>query len=65
MRAGLLPAQLQTLQTLEHFHWELRFVRRPLFRTPVPLVCDEQGERFVLIEEDGTLNENPPLRAHG
>lgn len=62
LKAGLMPAQLVTLQTMEQFHWKLRYVRRPLFRAPIPLVFDPQGTRFVVIEEDGSINEHPQLK---
>lgn len=59
LRAGLTREQLDALTTLEHFRWELRFVRRPLFREPVPVVFHPDGERFAVLEPDGSLNENP------
>lgn len=62
LRRGLTGAQLATLDTLEGFHWRLAFVRRPLFRDPVPVVFDRSGNRFVVIEPDGGINEAPPLR---
>ncbi|MFC3660344.1 hypothetical protein [Luteimonas notoginsengisoli] len=61
LRAGLTPAQLHALATLEQFGWTLRFVRRPLFRDPVPVVFQRDGRRFVVLEADGTLNEAPDL----
>lgn len=62
MRAGLTPAQLTTLEALEIFHWRLAFVRRPLFRAPIPVLFDRDGTRHVVIEEDGALNEQPTLQ---
>ncbi|MDN5781722.1 MAG: hypothetical protein L0H23_06830 [Luteimonas sp.] len=61
LRAGLTPAQLNALETLEHFGWTLRFVRRPMFRDPVPVLFQRDGRRFVVLEPDGTLNENSGL----
>lgn len=55
----LNPAQLDTLRSLEHFGWELKFVRKPLFQKPVPVVFDGDRRSFAVIEEDGTLNETP------
>ena len=58
---GLNPAQLRTLSTLHHFHWKLRFVRRPMFRDPVPVLFDRENNRYVTIEPDGSVNETPDL----
>ncbi|WP_235578528.1 hypothetical protein [Pseudoxanthomonas sp. Root65] len=62
LRAGLTPAQLMTLEALEIFQWRLAFVRRPLFQTPIPVLFDREETRYVVIEEDGTLNEQPTLQ---
>ena len=61
LRAGLTPVQLNALGTLEHFGWTLRFVRRPMFRDPVPVVFHRDGKRFVVLRADGTLDENPDI----
>ena len=60
--AGLTPAQQATVQTMEAFHWHLKFVRRPLFKTPIPVLFNREGDRFVVVNEDGTIDENPTLK---
>lgn len=65
MRAALRPLQQETLDTLERFHWHLQFVRSPLFQAPVPVLFDRDGTRFVVIREDGTLDEQPRLKLRG
>ena len=62
LRAALTPAQLRALETLEHFGWSLKFVRRPMFLEPVPVVVDRSGERHAVLEADGTVNEDPALK---
>ena len=62
LRAGLTPEQLAALTTLEHFQWTLRFVRRPLFDAPIPVVVDRTGTRHAVLEPDGTLNEHPGFK---
>lgn len=62
LRAGLNLAQRNALATLEQLGWDLRFVRRPMFLDPIPVVFRRDGERFVVIESDGSLNENPDFR---
>ncbi len=62
LRAGLTPAQLKALETLEHFRWTLKFVRRPLFLDPVPVVVDREGTRHAVLRADGTLDESPAFK---
>lgn len=62
LRKGLTEAQQRTLQELEHFQWTLEFVRRPLFRDPVPVLYDRERKRCVALLPDGTLDEAPRLR---
>ncbi len=61
LRRGFTSRQLATLGTLEGFQWELKFVRRPLFCDPVPVVFDRSRNRYVVIESDGSINETPGL----
>jgi hypothetical protein len=51
--------QVATLRSLEHFGWELKFVRRPAFKEPVPVVFDGDRKKFAVLTADGTLDENP------
>jgi len=62
IRRGLTPAQLSTIQTLEAFQWSLAFVRRPLFRDPIPVMLNRQQDRHVVIGVDGSIDETPTLR---
>ena len=62
LRAGLTDPQRQAVETLEHFGWQLRFVRRPLFRDPVPVLFDRSGERYVVLQPDGSLDESQTLK---
>ena len=59
LKRELNEAQLGTLQGLEHFGWELKFVRRRPFQEPVAVVFDGDRKKFAVLEADGTLNENP------
>src|SRR3546814_15100756 len=61
LREGLTAAQLNALETLEHFGWTLRFVRKPMFRDPIPVLFHRDGKRYVVLEADGTLDETPDL----
>lgn len=62
LRHGLTAEQLSAVQTLEHFGWQLRFVRRPLFRDPIPVLFDRSGERYVVLLADGSLDESQTLK---
>ena len=58
----LNPLQVDTLRSLEHFGWELKFVRKPLFQAAVPIVLDGDRTSYAVIEENGELNEHPPFK---
>ena len=60
--AGLTPEQQATIHTMETFHWRLKFVRRPLFKIPIPVLFNREGDRYVVVNEDGTIDENPALK---
>jgi len=57
----LNPAQLETLHSLEHFGWQLKYVRKPLFQPSIPIVFDGDRRHYAVIDDDGTLNEHPPF----
>lgn len=59
LQRQLNEAQLMTLQGLEHFGWELKFVRHKPFQEPVAVVFDGDRKQFAVLQADGTLNENP------
>lgn len=54
----LNPAQRLTLQNIEGFGWNLRFVRQSLALLPVPVVFGPDGKTIGVLEEDGKLNIN-------
>ncbi|MDQ3038843.1 MAG: hypothetical protein M3Q51_02750, partial [Pseudomonadota bacterium] len=60
LRSDLNAAQQETLNDLERFGWELKFVRRPMFQPSIPVVFDGDRKTFAILEVDGTLNEHPP-----
>lgn len=62
LRAGLTREQLATLHTMEQFRWHLRFVRRPLFQAPIPVMFNHDGSRYAVLEADGTFNEDPGFK---
>lgn len=62
LKAGLTPEQLATLATMEQFRWTLKFVRRPMFLPPIPVVFDRGRQRYAVLEPDGSINENPGFK---
>jgi len=59
LKRELNAAQLETLQGLEQFGWELKFIRRKPFQPSVAVVLDGDRKQFVVLELDGSLNEHP------
>lgn len=59
LKRELNSAQLETLEGLEHFGWELKFVRRIPFQSKIAVVFDGDRKHFAVLELDGTLTENP------
>ncbi|MBD9469498.1 hypothetical protein IB230_10625 [Pseudoxanthomonas sp. PXM01] len=61
LRSGLSRAQLDTLETMESFQWRLGFVRWPVFKAAIPVLFNRTGTRYVVIREDGSIDEHPTL----
>jgi hypothetical protein len=59
LKRELNEAQKIALAELERFGWELKFIRRPMFDQPVPVVFDSNREHFAVLNLDGSLNEKP------
>lgn len=59
LKRELNQEQLITLNELERFGWELKFVRRPPFQPSIPVVFDGDRKAWAVLMPDGTLNENP------
>lgn len=58
----LNEAQIIALNRLTAFGWNLKFVRRPLFQEPVPVLWNAHGNKIALLEEDGKLNMKPDIK---
>ena len=58
----LNPIQLSALRQIESFGWQLKFVRRPLFQDPLPIVYSADGEKIGILEDDGRLNMEPDIQ---
>jgi hypothetical protein len=59
LKRELNADQRMALAELEKFGWELKFIRRPMFQQPVPVVFDSDRRHFAVLQADGSLDENP------
>jgi hypothetical protein len=58
LKRELNPSQLATLNTLERFGWELKFIRsEPANKLAV--LFDPDLRKYALLGTDGELQENP------
>ena len=57
----LNEAQIRTLRDLEPFGWKLHFIRRPLFQAVAPVLISKEGDRLVVLEASGRVNEKADL----
>ena len=62
MQRELNDAQLSTLRALEGYGWELKFIRRPPFQQPIPVVFDGDRKKYAVLKPDGELDENPGFK---
>jgi hypothetical protein len=53
--------QLATLQESQCFGWRLKFIRRPLFLNPVPVLYNTRFGYIGILEPDGQINVKPEL----
>lgn len=58
----LTPMQLQSLDQLQDFGWQLAFVRRPLFEKPTVVLLSPEAKQYATLEEEGSLNLEPKIR---
>lgn len=59
LKRELNEDQLLALAELEKFGWELKFIRKPMFQQPVPVVFDSDRRHYAVLRDDGTLDEKP------
>lgn len=59
LKRELNEDQILALADLEKFGWELKFIRRPMFKEPVPVVFDSSRQHYAVLNFDGSLDENP------
>jgi hypothetical protein len=62
LRQTLSAAQMQTLDEITRLGWQLKFVRRPLFQDPVPVVSNAGNNQIGMLDPDGRINIDTDLR---
>ena len=60
LKQQLNDAQLATLNTLERFGWEIKFIRRTA-TGKVPVLFDPDTRKYAVLGESGELDESPSL----
>lgn len=58
----LTGPQRVALHRVENFGWQLKFVRRPRFESPVVVVENSTGANIGTLEENGDINLNPRVQ---
>lgn len=53
--------QIVSYRSVERFGWYIKFIRRPLFQRPVIVLSNPDGSILAVLEDDGTINENPDI----
>jgi len=59
LRRDLNQDQQIALAELEKYGWELKFIRRPMFQQPIPVVFDSDRKSYAVLLPDGTLDQKP------
>ncbi len=59
LKRRLNGAQLSTLNTLERFGWDLKFIRSMPGAPDLVVLHDPDTRRFAVLDADGELDENP------
>ena len=55
LRQLLTAAQAKTLGEIRALGWQLKFVRRPLFQDPIPVVSNAENDKIGVLDPDGKI----------
>lgn len=53
--------QVASYRGVERFGWYIKFIRRPMFQRPIVVLSNPDGSILAVLEDDGTINENPDI----
>lgn len=57
----LTPTQMQALQTMQHFGWELAFVRRSDLNNIIPVIKNTKKVEFAVLDLEGDIIRDPDI----
>ena len=57
----LTQDQLDALNQISNFGWELKFVRRPAFQDPIAVVYRADGNKIGVLQKDGKIDMSPDI----
>lgn len=57
--------QIIAYHGVERFGWYIKFIRRPLFQRSICVLSNPEGTTLAVLEEDGSINENPEIQLRG
>lgn len=53
--------QMEALQTMEYFGWQLAFVRRSDLNNIIPVIQHVQNKEFAVLDDDGDIIRDPNI----
>lgn len=53
--------QLEALQTMEYFGWQLAFIRRSDLNNIIPVIQHIKSKAFAVLDEDGDIIRDPNI----
>lgn len=62
MERALTKKQLESIESLAFFGWQVWFIRRPLFGIPVVMIENPTSGLYALLDDDGNLDMEPNIQ---
>ena len=53
--------QMEALQTMEYFGWQLAFIRRSDLNNIIPVIQHVQNKEFAVLDENGDIIRDPDI----
>lgn len=53
--------QMEALQTMEYFGWQLAFIRRSDLNNIIPVIQHIQNKEFAVLDDDGDIIRDPNI----
>lgn len=61
VKETLSSKQLAALLECQYFGWKLKYIRRPLFQDPVPVLYNAKNDQIGILDPDGRVNTDIEL----